>query len=267
MFTWICPKCGREVPPAYTECPDCSGQTAQGGANPQAVNPPGAVESSAPPDPSQGPSGPARRRPVWSDAPAQTAPPPPPPYTAPEPPPIAPHPAEPAYTPPFSAVAPPPLAKRRLPTWLLTILFALIFAGAVFGVYSLVNRTPTKPTAVVESPAAKPGAPANPIQRYVEISGVRFLDDPKHKDRLLVRFVVTSHAETADLSGLSGNVTLWGSTRRSEEDAFGTFSFKTDLKPSESKELTEPLTTKKKAYEMPDWQNLTTDVQITGPTG
>jgi len=23
MFTWICPKCGREVPPSHTECPDC----------------------------------------------------------------------------------------------------------------------------------------------------------------------------------------------------------------------------------------------------
>jgi hypothetical protein len=24
MFTWICPDCGREVPPSYTECPDCA---------------------------------------------------------------------------------------------------------------------------------------------------------------------------------------------------------------------------------------------------
>jgi hypothetical protein len=24
MFTWICPKCGKEVPPAYSECPNCS---------------------------------------------------------------------------------------------------------------------------------------------------------------------------------------------------------------------------------------------------
>ena len=23
MFTWICPKCGKEVPPAYSECPNC----------------------------------------------------------------------------------------------------------------------------------------------------------------------------------------------------------------------------------------------------
>jgi hypothetical protein len=144
--------------------------------------------------------------------------------------------------------------------------FALAFAGIVFGVYKLINRTPTKPTPVVENPAAKPGAPANPIQRYIEVAGVRFMEDPKKKAQILVRFVLINHSD-ADFSGLAGNVTIWGSTRRAEEDAFGSFSFKTDMKPNESKELTEPLTTKKKIYELPDWQNATADVQITAPNG
>lgn len=130
--------------------------------------------------------------------------------------------------------------------------------------YRLINRTPTRPTTAVENPAAKPGAPVNPVQRYIEVAGVRFLEDPKHKDSTVVRFLLINHSE-ADLIGLAGNVTIWGATRRSEEDAFGSFSFKTDLKANESKELTEPLTTKKKIYEMPDWQNATTDVQITAP--
>lgn len=26
MFTWICPKCGGEVPPSYQECPNCAAQ-------------------------------------------------------------------------------------------------------------------------------------------------------------------------------------------------------------------------------------------------
>lgn len=162
-------------------------------------------------------------------------------------------------------MAPPPAPKRRLPTWLLTVIFAAVFGGIVFGAYKLINRTPTKPTPVVENPAAKPGAPVNAIQRYIEVAGVRFMEDPKHKDEVLVRFILINHSD-ADLDGLAGNVTIWGSTRRSEEDAFGSFSFKTGLKANESKELTEKLTTKKKIYEMPDWQNATTDVQITAPT-
>jgi hypothetical protein len=24
MFTWVCPKCGREIPPSYSECPTCA---------------------------------------------------------------------------------------------------------------------------------------------------------------------------------------------------------------------------------------------------
>src|SRR5207302_199788 len=37
MFTWICPKCGREVPPAYNDCPDCAAK----------AKPPAAPEHSA----------------------------------------------------------------------------------------------------------------------------------------------------------------------------------------------------------------------------
>ena len=146
------------------------------------------------------------------------------------------------------------------------MIFALVFVGIVYGVYRIVGRSSAKPTASVENPAAKPNAPANPIQRYIEVSGVRFLEDPKNKEQTLVRFMLTNHSD-AELTGLAGNVTIWGSTRHSEEDNEGSLSFKTDVKPGESKELTEPLITKKKIYELPDWQNVITDLQVTAPTG
>ena len=112
--------------------------------------------------------------------------------------------------------------------------------------------------------AAKPGAKTNPLQKYIEISGVRFVLDAKKKT--LAKFVIVNHSE-ADISGLAGNVTIWGRTQKSEEDAQGTFSFSTNLAPFESKELSVPLNTKRKIYELADWQNITTDVQITAPTG
>ena len=100
------------------------------------------------------------------------------------------------------------------------------------------------------------------MQKYIEISGVRFTTDAKKKT--MVQFVLINHS-TAEVSGLAGNVTVWGSTKKSEEDAQGSFSFTTFLGAMESKELTVPFTTKLKIYELADWQNITTDVQITAP--
>ncbi len=115
----------------------------------------------------------------------------------------------------------------------------------------------------MESPAAKPGAKTNPVQKFIEVSGVRFVQDAKKKGTV-VKFIITNHSES-DISNLAGNVTIWGRTKKSEEDAQGTFTFSTSMGPYESKEMTAPVNTKLKIYELPDWQNITTDVQITAP--
>jgi hypothetical protein len=141
------------------------------------------------------------------------------------------------------------------------------FGGVFAGIYALVGSSHgsvSNSVAAVENPAAKPGAAVSPAQKFIEISGVRYVDDPKHKDKAMVRFLVVNHS-SADWVGLKGNVTLWGSTQRSEEDAQGSFAFTADLQPFASAELTVPLDSKKKIYELADWQNLTTDVQITSP--
>jgi hypothetical protein len=146
----------------------------------------------------------------------------------------------------------------------MAVLFALAFLGLGSGVYWLVGRGhPSTSAAAVESPAAKPGAATNPLQKYIEISGLRFVEDNRKK--LMAKFVMTNHSG-AEISGLAGNVTIWASTKRAEEDPMGTFAFNANLGPYESKELTAPLTTKLKVYELPDWQNATTDLQITAPT-
>jgi hypothetical protein len=154
-----------------------------------------------------------------------------------------------------------------MPTWLLTVLFTAAFAGVVWGVYSLVggNHSSSQaaaPPATVENPAAKAGAKASPLQKYIEISGVRFIEDSKKKPA--VKFIVTNHSD-ADASGLAGNVTIWARTQKSEEDPVGTFAFTANVPPQASQEVTAPLTTKLKMYELPDWQNVNTDVQITAP--
>jgi hypothetical protein len=261
MFTWICPQCGREVPPAYNDCPDCSKKAAAAGGD----------AAAAPP---ANPAAPLAEQPYYQQPPqAQQAPPPG--YYPPQP---QAQPAQPYYptqaqAPPQGYYAPPAAPARGLnmPVWLMTVLVALAVGGVLIGVIWLAsgNRGSAgngpAPIATVESPAAKPGAKTNPLQKYIEVAGVRFVTDAKKKTTM-AKFVLINHSP-ADINGLAGNVTIWGRTQKSEEDAQGTFSFSTTLAPFESKELSVPLNTKRKIYELADWQNITTDVQITAPAG
>jgi hypothetical protein len=286
MFTWICPQCGKEVPPAYNDCPDCSKKAAAGSGDAAAAPP-----ASAPGPPTMfAPPAPPPQQPYYQQPPqAQQAPPgyyppqaqqaPPPGYYPPQPPQA--QPAQPYYppqpqapqAPPQGYYAPPaaPAHGLNMPVWLMTILVALAVGGVLFGIIALVksNRgsdgNGPAPIATVESPAAKPGAKTNPLQKYIEVAGVRFVSDPKNQAPM-VKFLLINHSP-ADINGLAGNVTMWGRTQKSEEDAQGSFSFSATIGPYESRELTAPLNTKRKIYELADWQNITTDVQITAPAG
>jgi hypothetical protein len=188
------------------------------------------------------------------------------PYYPPQPPPQAQpyYPPQPQPQPQPRAVGP---SRFVLPVWLLTVVFALAFVGLVFGIYWIVQvarggSQSSTPSTSVESRAAKSGAKANPLQRYIEVAGVRFVQDVKKNT--MAKFLLINHSE-ADFSILAGNVTIWGRTQKSEEDAEGSFSFTTNLGPLESKELSVPVNTKLQIYELPDWQNVTLDLQITAP--
>jgi hypothetical protein len=285
MFTWICPQCGREVPPSYTECPDCA---AKGKVPPAPAAEPAQPPANLPPGPELPPppyvpqqAQPPYGHPQYAPYPQQQyapqfAPPqgqypqyPPPQYQSAQyqPPPPQYQPPPPQYQVPPPAYTQPSTRKglHALPTWLLTMLFALAFVAVVGGVYTLVGKggsSAASPPAAVENPAAKAGAKTSSVQKYVEVSGIRFTEDKKRD--IVVKFTVTNHSD-ADLTGLAGNVTIWGRTQKSEEDAVGTFAFKADVPPQSSQEVTAPLTTKLKIYELPDWQNVTSDVQITSP--
>lgn len=263
MFTWICPQCGREVPPAYTDCPDCAARAAQAAA----AAPPPAAEPAAPPA-FVPPQAQPPAQPYYPQPPVQPYYPPqqPAPQAPPYYPPQQPQPqAQPSYAPPGPARA----GHPGLPIWLLTVVFAFAFVGLGAGIYWVVqslrgSNQATTPSINVESPAAKAGAKTNPLQKYIEVTGLRFIQDAKKNT--VAKFVLINHSE-ADLAGLAGNVTIWGRTQKSEEDAQGSFSFTTNLGPFESKELTAPVSSKLRIYEMPDWQNVTLDLQITAPAG
>ena len=232
MFTWICPQCGREVPPAYNECPDCTGKQAGTPAPQQQAQPqgPAAIVMTAPPPPA---AQPAER---WPRA------------------------------------IPPEPKGIAMPPWLMSIVFAILFValgvGAYFGIkyFSGSGEAATSgPPAALQKASSSAGAKAkaSALQKYVEVVGLRLTEEPNKKPQ--VRFVVVNHSG-AEIADLAANVNLWARTAKSDEETVGTFSFKIpSLGPYETKEMSGLLSTKLRVYELPDWQNLVPEVQITSP--
>jgi hypothetical protein len=297
MFTWICPQCGREVPPAYNECPDCTGKQA-GQAPPQ----PGQGVPIAPPP---GPAAPPYSQPQQYALPQQYAPPQqytppqqyapptqyappqqyapptqytqPPQYTPPPPqytqPPQYAQPQPVSNTPAPGFALPQPAGGLSLPPWLMTIGFAVLFLAVGAALFFGIKHFSGSSDASANSAAPAETAPAtaaagtkagnSTLPKYVEIVGMRLTEDSKKTPE--VHFVVVNHSG-AEISDLAANVNLWARTAKSDEEAVGTFSFKVaSLGPYESKDLSGPLNTKLRVYELPDWQNLTAEVQITSP--
>jgi hypothetical protein len=141
---------------------------------------------------------------------------------------------------------------------------ALLVVGG--GVYYFIQRSggnnPAEKAGLENPSNASRQKVTNPLQKYVEVVGLRMINENK---KPVAKFVVVNHS-AAEIDGLAANVTLWASTSRSEEDSVGSFSFKIDsLGANDSKDLTEPLKTKFKMYELPDWQNTTAEIEITSP--
>jgi len=141
---------------------------------------------------------------------------------------------------------------------------ALLLLGG--GIYYFFLRAPAGSSAEkagLENPSnASHQKVSNPLQKYVEVVGVRMITEDK---KPVAKFVVVNHSAT-EIDGLAANVTLWASTSRSEEDSVGSFTFKLpEIGANDSVDLKAPLKTKKLMYELPDWQNTTAEIEITSP--
>lgn len=233
MFSWICPQCGAEVPPAYNECPNCK---------PAAVPPPLQPQPAAAPPPPP----PAAAR--MSAPPTPTAPPV---YAAA----------------PIAPAAPPPqiqyvYAKQPgPPAWLVTLgVFAGLLAAG-FAFYSLVlnKKSVAAPseTAMEQPAAAVPSKGAAKLAKYLEAAGVRIVEENKKPQ---IRLMLINHSG-AEMVALVGTVTL-GTQGKDGEIAEIPFTLGT-LGAYEAKEIKAPLKTKLRAYELPDWQFIKPSVTLT----
>ncbi|MCC7497641.1 MAG: hypothetical protein IT160_08700 [Bryobacterales bacterium] len=229
MFTWICPKCGMEVSPSYNECPQCAGKLDQPatGEPLKPVEPPAFGGVTAPPVPPPAPA----------PVPAQSLPPTP-------------------YQPPRSG----------MPGWLVTLLVAggliAVVGGGVY-LYNL-KKTPPAPAAQVTLPGRAESAPLqpHPYAKYIELSGVRITEE---HDKPQVAVLVVNHSG-AELPPLDILVHLKAVTATGQSEPEATFTLKVpSLAPYSAKDLTTGLQTKKRAYELADWQFLRSEFQILTP--
>jgi hypothetical protein len=205
MFTWICPKCGFEVQPSYSECPNCA-------------RPP--EEAAAAPAP----------RPVAPAGP-----------------------------------------RTALPGWLVAALVAAVLVGLGAGAYfyllpsSQATSQTAAPPAPFEAPTSHPtpGAKPHPLAKFIEIAGLRVTEDAKQKAQ--IKFLVVNHSG-AELGDVTLAITLRPSTAKPDDKPLVSYVVKVaSLRPYEAREMEASAKTGLRAYELPDWQFLRAEFEITSP--
>lgn len=111
-----------------------------------------------------------------------------------------------------------------------------------------------------------PAAPAkntNPLAKYIELVGFRIRE--KSAGHLEVQFGVVNHSE-ADIADLKMTVNLTTTAAKPGDPPLVSFEAKLpSLGPQELKQVSVEVPTKIRVYELPDWQFLKPDFQVTEP--
>jgi hypothetical protein len=247
MFTWICQKCGSEVPPSENDCPNCRAKAAE--APPQQVPqtvPVSAVTTPSPvPPASASPSNPLPTAPYMLTPPTPAAPP---------------RVIPPVDVPPSFASAAPPPTKRASPTIVaIGSAVAILAVLAVLYLYVLPKTSEPASSTTLETPAATAGAdsstPVHPLAKYIEVTGLRIIEEGKGQVKL--GYIIVNHSP-ADLPELKAHLTLTAGGKQF-------FDFPTSIPsigPYESKDLSTSVRTQLQPYELPDWQKLTPTLRI-----
>jgi hypothetical protein len=103
----------------------------------------------------------------------------------------------------------------------------------------------------------------HPLNKYVELVGFRLSEAGGGK--LKIRFVVVNHSD-ADIGDLGLKVRLSTSTAKPDDPPIAEFDAKVpSLGPQEIQEATATTPTKLRIYELPDWQFIKAEFEITSP--
>jgi hypothetical protein len=115
---------------------------------------------------------------------------------------------------------------------------------------------PMEPTSAV--PIKK-----HPLAKYVELVGFRLSEAGGGK--LKIKFAVVNHSE-ADIGDLGVRVRLTTSSAKPEDPPIAEFDAKVpSLGPEEIQDVTATAPSKLRIYELPDWQFIKAEFEITSP--
>lgn len=104
----------------------------------------------------------------------------------------------------------------------------------------------------------------HPLAKYLELAGFRLTE--KGAGKLDVKFGIVNHSD-ADIADLGLNVSLKPTTAKPGDAPFCTFSVKVpSLGPQDIANATGECKTQLRVYELPDWQFITANFEITSPT-
>lgn len=103
----------------------------------------------------------------------------------------------------------------------------------------------------------------HPYAKYIELAGFRLTESKP--GQLEVKFVAVNHSE-ADLGDLDLNIRLRTTTAKPDDPPVAEFQAKVPALASlEIHDVTATVNTKMRIYELPDWQFLRADFDITSP--
>ena len=120
-----------------------------------------------------------------------------------------------------------------------------------------------KPSGPPEPPGAATPVGKHPLTKYVELVGFRLTESAAGK--LSIKFAVVNHSE-ADIGDLAVKVKLTTTAAKPGDEPVAQFEAKVpSLGPQEIQDVSASATTKLRIYELPDWQFLKAEFEITSP--
>ena len=236
MFTWICPKCGTEVPPSYNDCPNCAAREKAASAPPPAlvVQAPVAQAPVLQVPVLQAPVA-FTQAPLMGTAPTESA------------------------LPMASYAYPAPTPASGLPSWLIAVLSIVGVAAVGYGVFHFMrpsNGVTGESAAVTET--TRPSGDPSPVAKFVEVVGFRIVES---KQQVQLKFIIVNHS-AGEIAPFDLELQVRAKNAKADEALFTVKTPVSGVLPYEAKDMTIPVKTSLRAYELPDWQFITATFQI-----